>query len=270
MPELPEVETTRRGIAPHVEGRIIRKLDVREPRLRWPVPDDLAARMADQQIKSIYRRAKYLIFDTDAGSMLLHLGMSGRLQVMPAGTPPKKHDHVDIVLDSDDIVRLHDPRRFGSLLYSQQPETHPLIANLGPEPLSEAFDGNHLYARSRGRRVPIKSFIMDAKVVVGVGNIYASEALFMAGIHPLRAAGKLSRPRMQRLADTIREVLSRAIDAGGTTLRDFYGTDGSAGYFSQQLAVYGRASAPCVTCAKPVSQRVIGQRSTFYCTHCQR
>ena len=269
MPELPEVETTRRGVAPHVVGRRVERLIVREPRLRWPVPDDLAARLEGRRITDIRRRAKYLLFDTAEGSLIVHLGMSGRLQVVPADQRPRKHDHVDVVIDSGHALRFHDPRRFGSMHWSAEPMAHALLGRLGPEPLSEDFDGDYLYERARGRRAAIKVFVMDAAVVVGVGNIYASEALYRAGIHPLRAAGRVSRPRMHALAGAIKAVLASAIEAGGTTLRDFFGGDGSPGYFAQELNVYGRAGEPCPGCGKPVSQRVIGQRSTFYCTRCQ-
>ena len=269
MPELPEVETTRRGVSPHVVGHRIERLIVREPRLRWPVPDDLATRLEGRRINDIRRRAKYLLFDTDAGSLIVHLGMSGRLQVVPRDQRVRTHDHVDIITDNGFALRYHDPRRFGSMHWSAEPMAHPLLANLGPEPLSEAFDGDYLYERARGRRAAIKVFIMDAAVVVGVGNIYASEALYRAGIHPLRAAGRVSRPRMRALADAIKAVLAKAIEAGGTTLRDFFGGDGSPGYFAQELNVYGRGGEACPGCGADVRQRVIGQRSTFYCTRCQ-
>lgn len=242
---------------------------VREPRLRWPVPAHLAETLEGQVVQGIRRRAKYLLMDTNPGSLIVHLGMSGRLQVVPSDHPCRKHDHVDIVFDHGYTLRFHDPRRFGSMLWSPEPLEHKLIAPLGPEPLSGDFDGDYLYERSRGRKAAIKTFIMDARIVVGVGNIYASEALFMAGIHPLRAAGRVSRQRMRALADAIKSVLGKAIEAGGTTLRDFFGVDGSSGYFAQQLAVYGRADEACRTCGDRVRQRVIGQRSTFYCNACQ-
>lgn len=269
MPELPEVETTRRGVSPHIVGHKVERLIVREPRLRWPVPADLAETLEGQAVQGIRRRAKYLLMDTEPGSLIVHLGMSGRLQVVPSDHPCRKHDHVDIVFDHGYTLRFHDPRRFGSMLWSPEPLNHKLIAQLGPEPLSDDFDGDYLYERSRGRKAAIKTFIMDARIVVGVGNIYASEALFMAGIHPLRAAGRVSRQRMHALAEAIKVVLGKAIEAGGTTLRDFFGVDGSSGYFAQQLAVYGRADEPCRTCGDRVRQRVIGQRSTFYCNTCQ-
>ncbi|MEM9173156.1 MAG: bifunctional DNA-formamidopyrimidine glycosylase/DNA-(apurinic or apyrimidinic site) lyase [Pseudomonadota bacterium] len=270
MPELPEVETTRRGVSPHVVGREIVDVIVRQPRLRWPVPKDLKQILVGQGLSDVRRRAKYLLLDVERGSAMVHLGMSGRLQVVERQHPPRKHDHVDIVFDNALALRLHDPRRFGAVLFSATPDSHPLIAHLGPEPLSEAFDPDYLYTVSRSRKQAIKTFIMNAQVVVGVGNIYASEALFIAGIHPLRQAGKLSRPRMAKLVAAIKTVLTRAIAAGGTTLRDFYGGDGSPGYFTQELAVYGRAGERCTTCEKTVTQRVIGQRSSFYCTQCQR
>ncbi|MEO1595761.1 MAG: bifunctional DNA-formamidopyrimidine glycosylase/DNA-(apurinic or apyrimidinic site) lyase [Pseudomonadota bacterium] len=269
MPELPEVETTRRGVSPHIVGHRVERLIVREPRLRWPVPAHLAETLEGQVVQGIRRRAKYLLMDTNPGSLIVHLGMSGRLQVVPSDHPCRKHDHVDIVFDHGYTLRFHDPRRFGSMLWSPEPLEHKLIAPLGPEPLSGDFDGDYLYERSRGRKAAIKTFIMDARIVVGVGNIYASEALFMAGIHPLRAAGRVSRQRMRALADAIKSVLGKAIEAGGTTLRDFFGVDGSSGYFAQQLAVYGRADEACRTCGDRVRQRVIGQRSTFYCNACQ-
>lgn len=270
MPELPEVETTRRGISPHLIGKQIQRVRVFDSRLRWPVPDDLGERLNDQPLLGIRRRAKYLLLDVPGGSAIVHLGMSGRLQVVPTDHPLKKHDHVDWQFAHDLTLRLHDPRRFGCVLWSEQPESHPLLANLGPEPLSDAFDGATLYEASRARSVAVKNFIMDASVVVGVGNIYASEALFLARIHPLKAARKLSRPACDRLAAAIKQILASAIQAGGTTLRDFYGGDGSPGYFTQELNVYGRTGKPCTVCDKPVTQKIVGQRSTFYCTRCQK
>ena len=270
MPELPEVETIRRGIEPHVAGRRIESVTIRDPRLRWPVPSDLAGRLPGQRIRSVRRRAKYLLLDTESGTVMIHLGMSGRLQVVASDYPVRKHDHADIALDTGDVLRFHDPRRFGSILWSDDPSSHPLLASLGPEPFDPAFDGDHLYRRARGRRIAVKAFIMDAGTVVGVGNIYASEALFRAGIHPTRPAGRVSRARMIALAAAIRHVLGRAIEAGGTTLRDFYGGDGSPGYFQQELSAYGRTGEPCQRCGEPIRQKVVGQRSTFYCAACQR
>ncbi|MEM6819215.1 MAG: bifunctional DNA-formamidopyrimidine glycosylase/DNA-(apurinic or apyrimidinic site) lyase [Pseudomonadota bacterium] len=270
MPELPEVETTRRGITPHLIGERIQTVKVFDHRLRWPVPPDLADNLEGQTLNSIRRRAKYLLLDVQGGSVIIHLGMSGRLQVVKSDHPRKKHDHVDLIFAHKHALRLHDPRRFGCVLWSEAPEQHPLLAQLGPEPLSDDFSGDTLYAASRGRRVAVKNFIMNAHVVVGVGNIYASEALFRARIHPLKPAHKLSRPACAKLADEIKVVLAAAIEAGGTTLRDFYGGDGSPGYFTQSLNVYGRTGEPCFECGKPVTQRVIGQRSSFYCTRCQK
>ncbi|MEM9529610.1 MAG: bifunctional DNA-formamidopyrimidine glycosylase/DNA-(apurinic or apyrimidinic site) lyase [Pseudomonadota bacterium] len=271
MPELPEVETTRRGIQSHIAGQQVVGAVVREPRLRWPVPENLNELLAGQTVQAVERRAKYLLLRTATGSILLHLGMSGSLRVLKQDRPPQVHDHVDLKFQSGTVLRLNDPRRFGALLWAPgDPFEHPLLAHLGPEPLAAAFTGGHLHRRSRGRRGPVKNFIMDGRIVVGVGNIYASEALFRAGIHPLRAAGRVSKPRYERLRDTIREVLEAAIEAGGTTLRDFVDGDGQPGYFSQSLAVYGRAGEPCYRCGGKVRSRVIGQRSSFYCVACQR
>ena len=270
MPELPEVETSRRGIAPWVENQEVSEVVVRERRLRWPVPTDIDRQLPGQQIRAVRRRAKYLLFDTAIGSAMLHLGMSGSVRIIDAEEPAAKHDHVDIRFSSGKALRFRDPRRFGCLLWTTNPAEHDLLRDLGPEPLSDAFDGDYLWSRSRGRRVTIKQFIMNANVVVGVGNIYASESLFLAGIHPKRAAGRISPARMSKLAETIKSILARAIEAGGTTLRDFYGGDGEPGYFSQQLDAYGREGLPCSTCKTPIRAVVLGQRSTFYCPRCQR
>ena len=271
MPELPEVETTRRGIAPHVEGRRIERLRVRDRRLRWPVPPRLEQKLAGATIRRIGRRAKYLLLDTDRGTALIHLGMTGSLRVLPEPAPPNPHDHYDSELDNGEILRFCDPRRFGSLLWgADAPLEHPLLADLGPEPTDDAFTGDYLYSASRGRRVAIKPFIMTAQVVVGVGNIYASESLFLAGIHPHRPAGRVSAARYAKLAEAIRTVLAAAIRAGGTTLRDFYGSDGQPGYFRHELKVYDREGEACLSCGSEIRQRVIGQRSSFYCINCQR
>jgi formamidopyrimidine-DNA glycosylase len=271
MPELPEVETTRRGIAPYCVGRCVKQVIVRDPRLRWPVPPELTSSLTGQTITGVDRRAKYLLFRTSAGSALMHLGMSGSLRVVAADTPAKTHDHVDILLDDGNCLRYHDPRRFGSFLWLATDEArHPLLENLGPEPLAAEFDGLMLYRRSRGRKVCIKSFIMDAKVVVGVGNIYANEALFLSGIRPNRAAGRISKPRYERLAGAIKQVLTSAIEQGGTTLRDFVGGDGKPGYFAQQLFVYGLAGQPCKVCGTPLRESRLGQRSSVYCVTCQQ
>ena len=269
MPELPEVETTRLGIAPHLLGRRIAKLVIRQPKLRWPIPQPLIACMPGQRIESIERRAKYLLVHTVAGSALLHLGMSGSLRVLDSGTPADKHDHYDWLLDSGRILRFTDPRRFGSLLWQPLGSMHALLAHLGPEPLSDDFDGDYLWRLSRGRAASVKTFIMDQAIVVGVGNIYAAEALFAAGIHPRRKAGSVSRARYALLAEAIQRILKVAIKRGGTTLRDFISPDGVPGYFEQELTVYGRTDQPCRNCATAIRVITLGQRSTFYCPSCQ-
>lgn len=270
MPELPEVETTRRGVEPYSLGRRVVRIEVRQPQLRWPVPEDLPERLQGQRIESVERRAKYLLFTTAAGKLMVHLGMSGSLRVVDRDEPPSYHDHVDIVFDDGRALRYNDPRRFGCCLWLEPGEPHKLLANLGPEPLGDDFDGALLYRRSRGRRGPVKQFIMDGKVVVGVGNIYANEALFLAGIRPDRAAGRISQARYQRLATEIKQVLTSAIEQGGTTLRDFVGGDGKPGYFAQQLYVYGRAGKSCKRCGGVLREQRLGQRSTVYCVACQR
>lgn len=269
MPELPEVETSRRGIAPHIEGRTIANVVVRDRRLRWPVSEDVDENLAGATIRSVGRRAKYLLIETSNGTAILHLGMSGHVYVVDAGTPAGVHDHVDFELDSGRALRLTDPRRFGSLHWSRDPLSHPLLESLGPEPLSDAFDGQYLWRQSRGRRIAVKPFIMTAGIVVGVGNIYASESLFIAGIHPKRAARRIALPRYEKLADAIKTVLERAIRAGGTTLRDFYGGTGESGYFQQELDVYGRTDEACKVCNTPLKTIVLGQRATYYCKRCQ-
>lgn len=270
MPELPEVETTRRGIAPHVEGSVIERVLLRRGDLRWPIPRAIRTALPGQRVASVERRAKYLLLHTQAGSALLHLGMSGSLRVLDANTPPRAHDHYDLVLDSGLALRFNDPRRFGCLLWQKPGEVHELLRDLGPEPLSADFDGERLWERSRGRSAPVKTFLMDQSIVVGVGNIYASEALFAAGIHPKRAAGSVSRPRYAKLADEVRRILLHAITRGGTTLRDFLAPDGAPGYFEQELFVYGRAGEPCKVCGTPIRSAVIGQRATYWCPRCQR
>lgn len=270
MPELPEVETTRRGLAPHVEGRRITRVLLRRPDLRWPIPADIPERLPGERIDAVRRRAKYLLLDTEPGSVLLHLGMSGSLRVLPAATPVRAHDHVDFALDSGRVLRFTDPRRFGCVLWQPAGEVHPLLAGLGPEPLSAAFDGDYLFARSRGRKGPVKTFLMDQSVVVGVGNIYAAEALFEAGISPVRQAGRVSRERYGRLADAVKRILGHAIERGGTTLRDFINPDGEPGYFELELSAYGRGGEPCPRCGRPLKQAAIGQRTTVWCGHCQK
>lgn len=271
MPELPEVETTRRGIAPHMAGRRIRNLIVRQPRLRWPVPEAALRAVHGAAIERVDRRAKYLLLRTAPGTIMLHLGMSGSLRVVPAATPPFVHDHVDIVLDNDQCLCLRDPRRFGSVHWLPADTAgHPLLDRLGPEPWDAAFTGDYLYRLARNRRRSIKAFIMDSRVVVGVGNIYANEALFAAGIHPARAAGRIGRARYRALAEAVRTVLERAIDAGGTTLRDFTDTDGEPGYFRIRLAVYGRTGGACPRCGASLKCIRQDQRATWYCPRCQR
>jgi formamidopyrimidine-DNA glycosylase len=270
VPELPEVETTRRGLAPHVTGRLVESLVVREPRLRWPVPVDLGSQLVGGRVDALDRRAKYLLFGTARGSLMVHLGMSGSLRVVPPELAPRTHDHIDICLEGGLVLRYNDPRRFGSFHWLPAGASHVLLDSLGPEPLGDNFDGDYLYRRSRGRRSAVKPFIMDGQVVVGVGNIYASEALFLAGISPRRAAGRISRARYAILAIRIRDVLSAAIAQGGTTLRDFVGGDGKPGYFAQQLWVYGRGGEPCKRCGEPLRDLRLGQRSSVYCVTCQR
>jgi formamidopyrimidine-DNA glycosylase len=270
MPELPEVETSRRGIAPWILDQDVSGVIVRQQNLRWPVAREIAQVLPGQKIRSLTRRAKYLLIGTDAGTALLHLGMSGSLRIIDCGTPAGVHDHVDIEFANGKALRFRDPRRFGSLLWSDDPYQHPLLRNLGPEPLDEEFSGEYLREVARRRRVSIKQFLMNASVVVGVGNIYASESLFVAAIHPKRQAGRIALHRMQALADAVKTVLGSAIDAGGTTLRDFYGGDGEPGHFQQQLKVYGRDGEPCLRCKRPVSAIVQGQRSTYYCKNCQK
>ncbi|MGZ8189653.1 MAG: bifunctional DNA-formamidopyrimidine glycosylase/DNA-(apurinic or apyrimidinic site) lyase [Methylococcaceae bacterium] len=271
MPELPEVETTCRGIAPHIEGKIIRQVIIRQPRLRWPVPEALEHTLTGLSIQSVSRRAKYLLFTTSAGTLIVHLGMSGSLRIMTTGQDAGKHDHIDFIFGGDTVLRFNDPRRFGAVLWTSSAITeHPLLKNLGPEPLLSGFNGELLYNLSRNRKMPVKSFIMDSHIVVGVGNIYANEALSMAGILPSRLAGKISLARYEKLADCIRKVLQNAIQMGGTTLRDFVNENGKPGYFQQQLRVYGRAGRPCVDCHQPLKEIRLANRSTVFCSMCQR
>lgn len=270
MPELPEVETTRRGIEPHIQGKQIQSVLVRQPALRWPVSAELSELLPGQKITKVSRRGKYLLLETGAGCLLIHLGMSGSLRIVKTSDELKKHDHVDIVMNNGAILRYHDPRRFGCILWAgQQPYKHVLLEHLGPEPLSDAFNVDQLFVRSRKRKVPVKTFIMDSQVVVGVGNIYANEALFAAGISPRRHAGKVSKAAYIKLVTAIKAILAEAITQGGTTLRDFVGGDGKPGYFKQSLSVYGRGGEACVNCAKPLREIRLGQRSTVYCTDCQ-
>ena len=274
MPELPEVETTRRGIAPHVEHREIVEVIVRQPRLRVAVPDDFNERLVGARFGTLARRAKYLLLPLESetgASLIWHLGMSGSLRIARLGDLPKKHDHIDLIFDDGGILRYHDPRRFGFVDWLvDSAECDPRLARLGPEPLSAAFDGERLYQLSRGRRMAVKPFLMDNAVVVGVGNIYASEALFMAGIDPRRAAGRISLERYQRLAAAVREVLAAAITQGGTTLRDFVSGTGEPGYFKQRLNVYGRHGQGCRRCNDELRLVTLGQRASVFCPTCQR
>jgi formamidopyrimidine-DNA glycosylase len=270
MPELPEVETTRRGIEPYLLGQRVSRVIVRERRLRWPIPEDLDVCLSGQRIEAVERRAKYLLIRAEVGTLIAHLGMSGSLRLVDGALPAGKHEHVDILLESGLALRYCDPRRFGALLWSHEPLAHPLLASLGPEPLGEDFDGERLFQLSRGRSMAVKPFIMDNAVVVGVGNIYASEALHAAGIDPRRAAGAISRTRYLKLAKEIRRILAYAIERGGTTLRDFVGGDGKPGYFQQELFVYGRAGQPCKGCGSALREIRLGQRASVYCSRCQR
>lgn len=270
MPELPEVETTLRGIEPHLLNQQVARVIVRDPRLRWPVPPEVN-KAEGQQIVSLDRRGKYLLLKLQQGGLILHLGMSGSLRILQQPLAPEKHDHIDVEMQNGVCLRFNDPRRFGAFLWVDgEMHSHALLRDLGPEPLSNEFTTDYLYQRSRGRNVAIKNFIMNGHIVVGVGNIYASESLFMAGIHPQRAAGKISRQRYEGLVAAIRDVLDRAIKQGGTTLRDFVNSDGAPGYFAQELLVYDRADSDCFQCSSSIRQKVIGQRSSYYCPACQR
>lgn len=279
MPELPEVETTLRGITPALLNQRIADITVRNPALRIPVGENVR-KACGRSITRLRRRAKYLLIDTphadnpsrdDDGGLMIHLGMSGSLQICAPDNPLRTHDHVELLLQNGVCLRFNDPRRFGIFTWWDAPsEAHPLLRELGPEPLGEEFDGAHLHRRARGLRVAVKNFLMDSHVVVGVGNIYASEALHLAGIHPVRAAGRVSLPRYETLVAATREVLQEAIRQGGTTLRDFTAPDSQPGYFAQDLRVYERTGEPCYQCGAPIRKRVIGQRSTYFCVNCQR
>ena len=271
MPELPEVETTRRGLLPHVVGRRIEDVVVRNRNLRWPVSRDLARQLRGERVLAIRRRGKYLLFDCHEGHLLVHLGMSGRLSLVARDQPPRAHDHVDLRFEGSRSVRLTDPRRFGAMLWVRGPaERHALLRGLGLEPLDGGFDGAALRKLARGRRVAVKHFLMNSRLITGVGNIYASEALFRAGIHPLRSVARISPARWSRLASAVRETLERALAAGGTTLRDYASLEGRPGEFGTECAVYGREGLPCVACGTPIRALRQGQRSTFYCPGCQR
>ncbi|OUR64576.1 DNA-formamidopyrimidine glycosylase [Methylophaga sp. 42_25_T18] len=271
MPELPEVETTRRGISPYLEGQTITKVIVRNHSLRWPIPATLTEILAQQQVNKITRRAKYLLFHCDSGTLLIHLGMSGSLRILDKPEDVAKHDHVDINFDNGYLLRYTDPRRFGAILWTEKNITeHKLLNHLGPEPLSDSFTTDYLMGKAKGRKSSIKTFIMNGKIVVGVGNIYANEALFLAGIHPKKLAGELSKTEGKQLVNSIKQVLEKAIIAGGTTLKDFRKSDGKPGYFSQQLNVYGRNDQACYHCGSNIQLFKESQRATFFCPLCQK
>lgn len=270
MPELPEVETTRRGIQKHLSGKKVIDVIVRQRQLRWPIPKGLSRHIKNKTITSVERRGKYLLIQFDTGTLMIHLGMSGSLRVLPKDTPAEKHDHFDLVLNTGKCLRLRDPRRFGSVLWSNDWQQHQLIKDLGPEPLNDEFNVDYLFDKSRKRKVAVKNFIMNSQVVVGVGNIYASEALFRAGVRPTRLAGKITIAEANTIVKVIKDVLKEAIKQGGTTLRDFTASDGKPGYFKQKLAVYGREGEPCRHCKTLVKQKTIGQRASYFCPHCQK
>lgn len=270
MPELPEVETTRRGVAPHVVGRHVAELHVYDRRLRWPVPPDLARRLSGRTIDAVDRRSKYLLFRIGADTLLMHFGMTGSLRVYRAPPPRRPHDHVDLVLDDGTTLRYHDPRRFGAMLWLRgSGDKHPLLRDLGPEPFDAAFNASYLWSKTRGRRVAIKIALMDNHLVVGVGNIYANESLFRAGIRPSMPAGRLSKAKAARLVDEVRNVLTEAIAKGGSTLRDYVDSRGEAGNFQLDYFVYDRRGVPCRVCATPIRATRHGQRASYYCPHCQ-
>ncbi len=273
MPELPEVETTLRGVEPFLKDAKIRQVTIRNFSLRWPIDPHLAEVLTGQTIHSLYRRAKYLLLECDTGTLIIHLGMSGRLRILTVSESiaPEKHDHFDMVVENGHLLRYTDPRRFGAILWTEGPiEAHPLFNHLGPEPLSESFDAAYLLAKSQNRRCSTKTLIMDGKVVVGVGNIYANEALFMAGIHPQTPSNQLIKKDCDKLVAAIKTVLTQAIKAGGTTLKDFRKSDGKPGYFSQELNVYGRQGENCVRCGTAIEHYKEAQRATFYCPKCQK
>lgn len=271
MPELPEVETSVRGIEPYLKGQTIKQIMVRQPKLRWVVSPELS-QMENAKIEAVERRAKYLIIRTDKGDILVHLGMSGSLGILQENQQKEigKHDHVDLITQNGTVLRYNDPRKFGCWLWAEKAENHELLRKLGPEPLSDDFTPDYLFAKSRKKTTACKTFIMTNEVVVGVGNIYACESLFMAGIHPELAAQNLTKKQCERLAKTIKEVLTKAIIQGGTTLKDFIQPDGKPGYFAQVLQVYGRKGEACNDCGKPIETKVIGQRNTYFCPKCQK
>lgn len=271
MPELPEVETSRRGIEPHLLNKKITGITIRQHKLRWPIPENLPVLATGKKIREVCRRAKYIYLKLDNGNIIIHLGMSGSLRICTNKTPPEKHDHIDICVSNGKILRLRDPRKFGCVLWTAAPiDEHKLIKSLGPEPLDDVFTAEHLHTKARKRTCSIKSFIMNSHIVVGVGNIYASESLFKAGINPKRKAGSVSLARFEKLVNAIKTTLRDSIEQGGTTLRDFTSEDGQPGYFAQKLLVYGKAGEECSVCKQPIRQITQQARSTFYCSHCQR
>jgi formamidopyrimidine-DNA glycosylase len=270
MPELPEVETTRRGLEPHIVDQTIAKIVIRSPKLRWPIPQSIAKDLPGKKVLSITRRAKYLLVNFDSGTLIMHLGMSGRIQTLSQATEPQKHDHVDILFKNGNCLRYTDPRRFGAILWTTSPALeHELLNNLGPEPFDTEFNAKYMMAVARNKNVAVKKFIMESKVVVGIGNIYASEALFASCLHPLRSVKTITLAEWQTFVQHIQRILKQAIKKGGTTLKDFLDTSGKPGYFSQKLQVYGRAKEPCLRCDGAIEAVMVGQRNTFFCSHCQ-
>ncbi|PCI06719.1 MAG: DNA-formamidopyrimidine glycosylase [Gammaproteobacteria bacterium] len=271
MPELPEVETSRRGIEPHLLNQKIINITIRQHKLRWPIPNNLPQLATGKTIRAVSRRAKYIFIELDNGTIIIHLGMSGSLRICTHKIPAEKHDHIDIQVSNNKILRLRDPRKFGCVLWAKDTVSeHRLIKLLGPEPLGDTFTAQYLYDNAKKRTCSIKAFIMNSHIVVGVGNIYASEALFRAGINPKRKAGNISLTRIYKLVDAIKKTLTAAINEGGTTLRDFTGAEGNPGYFSQKLLVYGRKDESCTRCKQPIKQFTQQARSTFYCSKCQK
>jgi len=270
MPELPEVETSRAGIAPYIENQLFKAVIIRQPKLRWLVPDLLVSTLPGLRLESVRRRGKYLLLATSKGTLILHLGMSGNLRITTTQQSPGKHDHADFVFEDGTVLRFNDQRKFGAILWhSGDISQHPLLIKLGPEPLTGEFNGDYLLHRAGNRILPVKSLLMDSHIVVGVGNIYANESLFMAGIQPARPAGKISATEYWKLANAVKNVLQQAIEMGGTTLRDFNGADGKPGYFKQSLHVYGRAKQPCLSCSNPITLIKIAQRASYFCPVCQ-
>ena len=270
MPELPEVETLLRGLTPHLEGAIVEDVIIRQHQLRWPISPQLKTYLCQQKIIKLVRRGKYLLIQVTDGTLIIHLGMSGSLRILNLNTPPTRHDHLDIIFSTNQLLRYHDPRRFGAVLWTEEePLNHPLLKSLGVEPLDTKFTGQYLQQKALRRRIAIKPFIMNSNIVTGIGNIYAAEALFLANIHPTKQAGLLTQQQYERLVDSIKHILNTAISQGGTTLKDFVNSEGKPGYFSQKLHVYGRAGLPCMACGSILQSIQLGKRSTVFCEHCQ-